>query len=229
MTRARVASYNVHGFVGRDGRFDLHRVAEVLREVDADVIGLQEVAADPAHPAPWADLARALGGHGWPGPTLTRSGGPYGNALLSRLPLGAVREIDLAVPGREPRRALIAQLDGCHAVVTHLGLSARERRVQAERLAAAIAPLRRVVVLADANTPFRWSPALRALDRVLGPSMRLPSFPARWPVLPLDRIWAAGVAVTRVWVHRSRLAHEASDHLPVCADLTLPNSALEMP
>ena len=38
-----VASYNIHKCVGLDGAFDAARTAEVIKEIDADVIALQEV------------------------------------------------------------------------------------------------------------------------------------------------------------------------------------------
>ena len=43
--------YNIHECVGGDGRRDPERIAAVLREIDADIIGLQEVDARPAPPA----------------------------------------------------------------------------------------------------------------------------------------------------------------------------------
>src|SRR2546423_1878025 len=42
-TRLRVATYNIHRCIGTDGRHDPGRIARVLNEIHADVIGLQEV------------------------------------------------------------------------------------------------------------------------------------------------------------------------------------------
>jgi endonuclease/exonuclease/phosphatase family metal-dependent hydrolase len=230
----RVASYNVHRCVGSDRRHDPERVAAVLSELDADVVGLQEVDSR-YHVESGIDqiefLAAATGYHAVPGPTLVRRDASYGNAVLSRHPVLAIRRTDISAADtrRERRGALDVQLlvldRPVRFMVTHFGLLRRERRIQAEtilRLLAAHA-CDVTVLCGDFNewAP-RWS-TLLALDARLGPSRELRTFPSRWPVLPLDRIWVdpAG-ALIRVWVHRSHLAREASDHLPVCAALSLP-------
>jgi len=222
MMRLRATSYNVHGFVGRDGRYDPERAARVLQELRPDLVGLQEAAATLRDAEPWRKIAATLGLAVTPGPTLTRSGGAFGNVLLSRAEPEQTRSVDLSVHGREPRRALVATFTGWHAVVTHLGLNARERREQALRLVAALSELGgSLVVLADGNSPWRWSRELRPLDRGYGPAPRLATYPSRWPLLPLDRIWAGNAKRIRTWVHASPLARVASDHLPVCTDLDL--------
>ncbi|MFY9944412.1 MAG: hypothetical protein WAK57_19745 [Desulfobacterales bacterium] len=42
----RVATYNVHDCAGRDGRFDPGRIIEVLTEICADLVALQEIMLD---------------------------------------------------------------------------------------------------------------------------------------------------------------------------------------
>ena len=74
MTPLVVASYNIHRGVGLDRRLDLDRVAEVIREISPDIIGLQEVVRRPGGPpvAAWV-----------PGAKLTdtgRTGGPLRRA-----------------------------------------------------------------------------------------------------------------------------------------------------
>jgi endonuclease/exonuclease/phosphatase family metal-dependent hydrolase len=64
---------------------------------------------------------------------------------------------------------------------------------------------------------------LSPLDERLGHATPVPSFPARFPFLSLDRIWASRESlVTHLHVHRSPLARRASDHLPVQATIRLP-------
>jgi len=226
----RVASYNIHGGVGRDGRCDLDRVVQVIAELDADLIGLQEVGSGTprAIDAPqWDYLGERLAMAAIPGPTLQRAHGPFGNALLSRHPAAAVRHIELNVPPFEPRAALVAsvEIDGArwHAIVTHLGLRWRERYAQTRRLAAALAPLDRPTLLfADANAVFPWSPGLRPLRQLFGRPGAAATFPAARPLLKLDRIWSHPVAArARVWAHSSARAREASDHLPICAEVAI--------
>ena len=140
-----------HPPVRRDGRRrDPERVAAVLREIDADVIGLQEVDARPGATSDSMQmqyLASALGLHAVAGPTIVRHDGHYGNALLTRRPVLDVRRVDLTVYRREPRAAIDADLDIDGAVVrvivTHLGLLPGERRIQVRRLLDSWAPQQR--------------------------------------------------------------------------------------
>ncbi|MDX1648395.1 MAG: endonuclease/exonuclease/phosphatase family protein [Myxococcota bacterium] len=220
-----VATYNVHGFVGRDGARDPKRVAQVLEEIDGDVMALQEVVAEADAVE---ELARSLGAEAVMGPTLERHAGPFGNVLLSRLPIRSVRRLDLSVSGREPRGAIDCVLQAgttpLRVVATHLGLQARERRVQVRRLATELTrpgpPV--LVLLGDMNEWRRRLGSLATLRSLLGPSTQPRSFPAWRPALPLDRIWTRPRALLRrAGVHRSRLARQASDHLPVYAEIAL--------
>jgi endonuclease/exonuclease/phosphatase family metal-dependent hydrolase len=219
----RVASYNIHQCVGGDGRRDRERVALVLRELDADVIGLQEVDALPQMDY----LASALHlHHAIAGPTLRRGEGHYGNALLTRRPVLDVRHIDLTVYRREPRAAIDADLDVDGAVVrviaTHLGLLPGERRTQVRRLLDALGRGRSdiVILLGDINEWFAVGRPLRWLHARLGRTAGVPSFPAGLPVFALDRIWVhPHAALLGIQAHTSPTARRASDHLPVKADL----------
>lgn len=223
-----LCSYNVHAGVGRDGVFDAHRVLAVLREVDADVIALQEV---EHHDVGGTDfplfLGRELGCDVTLGRTLMRTTRDYGNALLARLPVRSARRIDLSVPGREPRGAIDALLEAHGAQVrvlcAHLGLSPAERRAQVRSLLATIEAHDRgeVTVLAgDLNEWFLWGRPLRWLARRLHASRPLATFPSGRPLLALDRVWVRpATALRRARVHASPLARIASDHLPLVATI----------
>jgi endonuclease/exonuclease/phosphatase family metal-dependent hydrolase len=154
--------------------------------------------------------------------------GHYGNALLTRHPVTAVRRIDLGVSGREPRGALDADLDvrgRCvQVVVTHFGLSAAERRQQASRLLEAVRldVEHPILLLGDFNEWLPGGGALRMLQPHFVRSPSLPTFPSLRPMLALDRIWIrSGHALAGVRVHRSPAARVASDHLPLRADIAL--------
>ncbi len=227
--RLRVASYNVHRCVGGDGVHDPARVGAVLRELDADVIGLQEVDCgfEPAFDVDQLELlANVAGMTPIEGPTLRGEGGHYGNAILTRVRPTSVRRHDLSVSRREPRGALDVDVDiqgtTIRVIATHLGLRRSERARQARKLAAALSDHARpqTVVVGDFN---EWRPRERALvplSAALGAAPRLRTFPARFPVLPLDRIWAMPPeAIESMSTHASPLASVASDHLPVVAML----------
>jgi endonuclease/exonuclease/phosphatase family metal-dependent hydrolase len=214
----RIASYNVHGCVGTDGRRDAARIAEVVLETGCDTIGLQEVHQ--------ADLLAARTGY-----TLVE-GAPHmwhdrhvGNALLTRRPILEVRHHDYCWEGCEPRSALDVTLavDGepVRVIVTHLGLKPVERRFQVRKLMGLIKESsleHRVLVLGDINEWLPLGRPLRWLHALLGHSPSERSFPSRWPLLALDRVWVRPRhALLAFGVHRSPLAALASDHLPVKA------------
>jgi endonuclease/exonuclease/phosphatase family metal-dependent hydrolase len=219
-----VATYNVHRCVGNDGQRDVARTLGVLRELDADVIALQELEWE-AHAARslLSLLANALGSEGVPGPTLLHRDGHYGNAVLTRLPLHSVRRIDLTVPGREPRGALDVTLDafedGLRVIATHLGLAPMERRRQMRQLLSLMPPeavRRPVILLGDLNEWLLWGGPLRWLRARFGRSPAPATFPARHPVLALDRIWVTPERLRRsLAAHASPRSREASDHLPL--------------
>jgi endonuclease/exonuclease/phosphatase family metal-dependent hydrolase len=236
--RIVVASYNVHRCIGTDGRHQPERVASVLHEVKADVIGLQEISTRSGAPSDvdqLATLAEATGMHATAGPTLVLDRGHCGNALLSRWPIRAVRQVDLTVSRREPRGAIDADLEvkgaGLRVVVTHLGLRPGERTRQVARLLEALehrAGGASTVILADAN---EWRPLANLKRRLPAFAFRtLPTFPSALPILSLDLIFVRPAAALReVAVHRTPLARRASDHLPVRAVLDLSPSAEEAP
>lgn len=230
-TVAVVATYNIHRCVGWDWRHDSDRVAGVIRELDADVVGLQEVDAryhieDGDDQAEY--LAAATGTTAVSGPALVHHRGTYGNAILTRWPVKAVRRVEIGVIGREPRAVLDADLEiagvSVRCVVTHFGLRTSERRLQTEMLMRILGPrdARRTILFGDFN---EWAPMgyiVRRFHRLFGRSRAVRSFPSRCPALALDRIWVhPAAALVRLGAHRSRLAARASDHLPVVAEVEL--------
>lgn len=224
-----VATYNIHRCYGADRRFAPERVQQVIHELDADVVALQEV---ETRDDGGLDLLEFLAGAEYrpiAGPTLFRENARYGNALLTRLPIDEVAHHDLSVPGREPRGAIDARLAAESAtlrvVATHFGLSPAERRQQARRvlaiLDAAAAPIE--ILLGDLNEWFLWGRPLAWLHRVFTETPAPATYPARLPLLALDRLWVRPNAALRsLKRHASTAARRASDHLPLRAELDLP-------
>ncbi|AWI09734.1 hypothetical protein CKA38_11155 [Ereboglobus luteus] len=111
-TPLRVVSYNIHAGRGMDKQLDLARIAGVLRQLNADVILLQEVdvrtkrsgGVDQA-----TELGRMLGMRSYFAKAMSYGGGEYGNAVLSKLPFAHTSTLAL-VGGVEPRSAGIVEI-----------------------------------------------------------------------------------------------------------------------
>lgn len=225
----RIATWNIHDGRGADGRRDLARVAKVIGQLDAPLVGLQEVGCGPGDVCDVARLATD-NGYQWRAiPTRGDAQLQHGNALLTLLPVEEVRIHDLSIAGLEPRGALEATVIwGAYrlrVVVTHLGLRAGERRKQVERLLSNISDddVSATILLGDINEWWLWGRPLRWLHRRFGFSPALRTFPARAPLFALDRIWVhprpALTSVARVVTDGAR---RASDHLPLVATLRFP-------
>lgn len=225
----KVASYNMHKAVGLDRRRSPERILDVLREIDADVIALQE--ADrrfgaregvlPPHllneHSDWKAIAFGM---------RAASMGWHGNAILVRKATMVEWCQPIHLPSLEPRGAVTADVrfDGAPAlrvVGMHLDLSGLWRRRQAAAVIAHVeaAPEPRpAVLMGDLN---EWSQAagcLRDFARCYRIAGTGPSFHASRPVGRLDRIMTSpGLRIVDCGVHASPTARRASDHLPVWA------------
>ena len=240
MHRFRIATYNIHKCRGVDGRVHPERVARVLEEINADIVSLQEVvshegAAIADHQADY--LAGRLGLFGAMGETRKHRGGAYGNVTLSRWDFKLIRPIDITIGRREQRVALRTdiRMGGhiLHVFNVHLGTAVRERRHQAIRLidrdllrAVDISGPR--IVLGDFNEWVRGlvTKTLVAefhLTDLHAHLTRARSYPALLPMLHLDHIYFDHhLKVEKAFYHRTRRSLIASDHLPLVADLVLP-------
>lgn len=220
----RVATYNIHKARGLDGQVSLRRIADVLRQVDADVIGVQEI-----YEAQAEHLARDLGMQLVTGVTMHRADGACGNAILTHLPLQGVATFDLSFRSREARGGIRVDLgfrgQRLHVFNVHLGLRGHERAAQVKWLVE-----RHVlwddragprIVIGDLN---EWFPGRvgRALRREFASLRRRRTHPALLPLWALDRIyWDHAVRGESLRVHRTPLSRIASDHLPLVAMLRI--------
>lgn len=227
-----VSSYNIHRCIGVDGRRRPFRVAGVIRELNPDIIGLQEVDSqfethEDADQVSY--LGRVTGLQAIPGPTIQRHDGRYGNAVLSARPVQSVRRVDLSVSGREPRGALDVDLDIDHktirVVVTHLGLNPAERRKQTKRLLDILSSDQRdaLILMGDFNEWALWGRPLRWLRARFGRPPAPATFHSWLRLLALDRIWVwPPEFLLHIRTHVTPLARMASDHLPVKAIVQTP-------
>jgi endonuclease/exonuclease/phosphatase family metal-dependent hydrolase len=226
-----VLSYNVHECVGLDRRRDPTRIAQIIRESGAQIVGLQEVHSDSSgaeqlHQMNY--LAATTGLQAVPGPAVERRNGHYGNVLLTSCKVLDVYKIDLSYLRREPRGAIDADLeiDGepVRVIVTHLGLRPAERRFQVTKLLTALSQKRTriVILLSDFNEWLPTGRSLRWLHTHLGKTALVRTFPSRFPIFALDRIWVSPpAALNQICCFHTPLTRVASDHLPLKATIRL--------
>lgn len=242
----RVLTVNVHkgfGFLNR--KFILRELRDAVRAVAADVVFLQEVLGSHAHHArrlkdwpatpQYEYLADTIWSQHAYGKNAVYPHGDHGNALLSRYPIRSHVNHDASFGG-EARGLLHCVLDlpngALHAICVHLGLREVHRRQQLDQLSTLIrrevpagAPL---VIAGDFNDwrlhghrHLQNGVGLREVfDAAYGETAR--TFPARMPVLRLDRIYVRNAQVHRpVRLPRKPWSH-LSDHAPLAAELELP-------
>jgi endonuclease/exonuclease/phosphatase family metal-dependent hydrolase len=222
----RIMTWNIHGTVGANPKFDLAAAVELIKRWDADIVALQEVDSRRAFVCgsnPFAVLLEALGTHGIDAKSIATADGEYGQMLISRWPIAASEIHDLSYPDCEPRRAVRAEiatpLGLLRIIATHLGLSIRERRSQARALLDMVGhATMTTVVVGDFNDWF-WPGSVRsALSRELPGYTRYRTFPSWLPLLRLDRIYCRpGPALIRSYIDVT--ARACSDHLAVVADI----------
>ncbi len=233
------ASYNIHKAVGLDRRRDPERIVAVLREIDADVIALQE--ADRRIGNRESVIPRQLleDYSPWRAVPLNHrpdSLGWHGNALLVRRGIVVADAAIVPLPTLEPRGAIRADLlvagQRIRVVGMHLDLSGLRRRQQVRAVLAHLARCAvpcPAVVMGDCNEwGVRHASGGGALGEFHAPWRLLDSgrsFPSRRPVARLDRIVVSPEwHVVQTGVHHSALAARGSDHLPVIARLELPKN-----
>lgn len=223
----RLMTWNIHGGIGPDRRFDLERIAAIIHRHDPDIVALQEIDTRGRGVDSLGPL-KALhedSGHWTEARTIEAPDGHYyGHALLSRWPARETVLHDLSFRRREPRSAIdtvIASPFGpLHLVAAHLGLKLAERRMQARRLAELAAAERGLTTLAlgDFNDWFTFGAVRREMRQVLPIRTMAKTFPARLPLLRLDRIYCRCPRhLVAAWSDAD--ARDCSDHLPVIADI----------
>ena len=225
-----VASYNMRKAIGTDRQRRPDRTLDVLREIDADIVALQEAdrrfgtrlsaiphrLLDEHSDYKAVDYGIRPGGMGW-----------HGNAILVRKSAEITRCEVLHIPSLEPRGAVVADVKLGRARVRivgmHLDLSGLWRRRQAHAIIAHLGGIEErlpTVLMGDLN---EWSAASGCL-RDFAHHFRFAacgrSFHARRPIAALDRIMVSrDLDVTACGVHMSATARRASDHLPIWAKL----------
>lgn len=244
--RIRVATYNVHKCRGLDRHIDPERVAAVIRELDADVVAIQELLNVQSGKPEYAQatrIAALFDDYEWRfGENRTLHGGAYGNMTLSRLPIRKSENYDITWRRRERRGCLRTDVSlgsvNVHIFNVHLGTGFIERRHQARHLLTD-AVLKRAelqglrIVVGDFN---EWTRGLAS--RLMGKEFNAVepraylrysrTYPGVFPLLHLDHFYYdQHFSIESFRLHRSRRALVASDHLPLVADFVLKQGEVE--
>lgn len=250
----RILTYNMHRAIGLDRRFRLERIIGILEHYNADIVLLQEV--DVGVPrSRRLNLADEIAlqlkyPHHSIGLNVKLRNGMYGNATLSRFPIIKERNIDLTIGSRKSRGCLYTKLElpiwerggeTSKLVVfnLHLGLVAKERMLQLERLLSTTEFQRMTsdlpcLVAGDFND---WRTRLTpifvnrysfncATDHGTDNKKNMLTYPSFAPTVGLDKMFCRGeMNVLKSWRCRLMVSKVASDHLPVIADFHLPMGA----
>ncbi|AXP05544.1 endonuclease/exonuclease/phosphatase family protein [Pseudomonas bijieensis] len=247
VSRFTVLTVNTHkGFTALNRRFILPELREAVRSVSADVVFLQEVhGTHEHHPQRYSNwpsmpqyefLADSL----WPqfayGRNAVYPAGDHGNALLSKFQIIRHDNIDVSISGHESRGMLhsVLRLPGAdgpqvHAICVHLGLREGHRVEQLQLLCQRLSelpPEAPVIVAGDFND---WrgkaSELLKpcGLREVFAERLGKParSFPARLPILRLDRIYVRNLKAHHPKVLSVRPWSHLSDHAPLSVEIEL--------
>ncbi len=244
----RIAAYNIHKCRGFDLKISPERIISVIRELDADIVCLQEVVNVPESQTEVpsnssafdqaGEIERALPDYACAfGANRPFRDGTYGNMTLTRLPLAAWRNHDISRQKRERRGVLETEIEigaglTVHLFNVHLGTGHMERRFQARKLLND-----RILTRPDLSGPRllmgdfnEWTRGLttrllRTRFKTFRPRYagRFPrTYPGMFPFLSLDHCYYEAplhLEATRLW--RTRTALIASDHLPLVADFRL--------
>jgi len=226
----RVVTWNVHGCVGSRQSFDPHAITRVLQRLRPEILALQEVDARSERALGFDSFAHFTdhgGGYAVEARTITGDDGDYGHMVISRWPIRLQTVHDVSHAVHEPRKVIEAYIEregrALRVLAAHFGLKVRERRAQIRALSEII---RRddetpTVLLGDFNQVRRRGGLHKALAPEFGCASAPATFPAKRPILALDRIWVRpSHLIETTWAFKE--AREASDHLPLVADLNWP-------
>lgn len=245
----KVVTYNIHkGFSQFNQHMMVHELREQLRLLDPDIVFLQEVqgrhSGHAAEHHNWPDAAQHdfLAEDVWQSTAYGRNviydRGHHGNAILARFPIEHSHNQDVTHHRFERRGILHSQINVprlpkvLHCVCVHLSLFARSRRRQMDALAGYLEniadPDSPLIIAGDFND---WR---NEADELLAQRLGLTeafggeggfgsspgrSYPAKLPVLKLDRIYVRGFSIKRAEVHFGDPWSKISDHAALSAEL----------
>jgi endonuclease/exonuclease/phosphatase family metal-dependent hydrolase len=240
-----ICTYNIHHGSGLDNKTDLSRIAEVIRQLDVQVVGLQEVDYFNArNPIDQSACIAACLGPTWQArfyPSIAWNGGQYGNAVLyDSSVLTLIEDTHLPLPGAEARSAGLVRLEHENGfcfqfIITHLTHRRDEEQLRCESIEAIEAARCESIpaILAGDLNATAEAPSIQRLTalgwRILNP-LDQATYPADRPTQTIDYIAVLAedeiFNVQDVAVVHNELTHSASDHLPVAARVVVKGGTL---
>lgn len=249
MSTIKIATYNIHkGFSQFNRRMVLHELRERLRELDADIVFLQEVQGahsklelrhqtDAMHPQ-HEFLADEIWPHHAYGRNAVYDAGHHGNAILSRYPILKWDNQDISAHRFESRGVLHCEMElpgsgvVLHSLCVHLGLFVRGRNRQmgelVERIRKVVPDDAPLIIAGDFNDWRNHASRLLARELQLHEVFEVSSgklartFPCGAPMLRMDRIYVRGLSVQEVGIHAHYPWSKISDHAALSATVSLP-------
>ena len=245
MKMLKIATYNIHkGFSHFNRRVVLHELRDRLRELDADIVFLQEVQGEHAHHrarfhnypegAQHEFIAEEIWPHHAYGKNSIYEAGHHGNAILSRFPILQSVNKDVSAHRFESRGLLHCEIElggqAVHCLCAHFGLFAKGRMMQTraliEHVQREISPETPLIIAGDFNDWRNQISRTLASELGLHDAFHLSvgkaarSFPAGLPLLQMDRIYVRGFSVLHSDVHVGANWQRLSDHAALSTQLT---------
>ncbi|MGH9517901.1 MAG: endonuclease/exonuclease/phosphatase family protein [Terriglobales bacterium] len=239
--RIRIATYNVHKCRGLDRRTSPERIAEVINELDADVVAIQEILNVKHGPAKYdqaCSVDKNLEQYEWRfGENRTLHGGGYGNMTLSRWPIQFCRNYDLTWRHRErrgclridvlPERGMVLHIFNVHLVTSFFERRHQGRKLLSSEVLSGGGHSGPRIVVGDFNEWTRGLVSRSMADAFESINLRsfmryTRTYPGILPLLHLDHFYYDKQLSLRSFrLYRSRTALIASDHLPLVAEFEI--------
>lgn len=243
-----ITTYNIHkGMSPLNRQVVTQKIGQALKDINPDILCLQEVQGQNLKRMVKYNEYPNQSQHEWFGEFLDCShsygknseydNGHHGNAVLSRHPLDPKHNINITVNKLEQRGVLHCEVwplgwpEPVVVLCAHLNLLENDREKQYRAIAAYVNDTidqSRPLILAGDFNDWKKNSCQKLADELNMSeafmdvhSKLLPTFPAKMPVLSLDRIYVRNLKVKRAWVHKGKPWSDLSDHLPISAELFL--------
>ena len=240
-TALNVLTFNIHkGLNATSRKLILSDIRKLFLALNPDIVFLQEVQGEHKKRQekftswPVETHLNFLAGDEWPyhcyGDNHQHRHGHHGNAILSKFPLVEVNNIDISASQFSSRGVLHAQCEHpnvetpIHLLCTHFGLLKKEQKSQFEKLNRYIGQNtginERLILAGDFNDWKGKSKSLLSSALNVAEAHRVihgdyaKTFPAKLPLLKVDRIYSRNLKVQGASVIRSK---KLSDHFPLQA------------